>query len=434
MNYKACLEYLYAKLPMFSRTGPAALKPDLTNTLQICSYLGNPEARFPTIHVAGTNGKGSVSHMLASILQEAGFKTGLYTSPHLRDFRERIRINGTMIPEKDVVSYTQHLLPVIESISPSFFEVTVGMAFQYFALQKVDIAVIETGLGGRLDSTNVVTPLLSIITNIGFDHVSLLGDSLDKIAFEKAGIIKQGRPAVIGRIQPETLPVFRAKAASMDAPLVFAEEDWSLSAFEMKDRHLEMSFLHKPDRNEIVLACDLTGVYQTENGRTVLSSIGLLKKMGWQISEPAVKLGFSHVKANTGLEGRWQTIRNRPDIVVDVAHNPDGMQQVLHQLEFQPHNRLFMILGLSADKDCNKILDMLPSNATFCFTQANIPRALPGVELAKLALEKGLEGEVFENVNLAIRHTLKWAEPDDLILVCGSVFIAGEVSPDGLSQ
>ncbi len=434
MDYPQCLEYLYTKLPMFSRTGAAALKMDLSNTIRICELLNNPQHQFRSIHIAGTNGKGSVSHMLAAILQSEGYKTGLYTSPHLTDFRERIKINGEMIPESRVIAFTESMIPAIETIQPSFFELTVGMAFDYFAAEKIDVAIIETGLGGRLDSTNVITPELSIITTIGFDHTALLGNTLEQIAAEKAGIIKQGIPALIGQKKQETENVFRAKADSMHAELHFADDLFKLNAACLELDRIKVVLFDQMKDKEITLYSDLAGAYQKENIKTVMAAISLLKQRGWTIQENAISNGLQRVIPLSGLHGRWELLQRNPRIIADVAHNPDGMLQLSQQLATINHNRLFIILGVSADKDVATILKLLPANATFVFTQAAIPRAMPGSELKKLAASAGFQGTLSKNVNEAIKCCIENADEDDLILVCGSVFIVGEIDRHMFNQ
>jgi dihydrofolate synthase/folylpolyglutamate synthase len=434
MDYTQCLEYLYAKLPMFSRTGPAALKMDLSNTLAICKVLENPEKKFKCIHIAGTNGKGSVSHMLASIFQSSGYKTGLYTSPHLTDFRERIRINGQMIPEKRVVSFTESMIPVIESISPSFFELTVGMAFQYFTEERVEIAIIETGLGGRLDSTNVVTPELSIITNIGFDHVALLGNTLPLIANEKAGIIKEGIPALIGEKSIDTAAVFQLKAKNMQADLYFADDMVTIKAAEQEIEKLVVELTDNTLQKTLRLQTDLAGVYQKENIKTVYAAIQLLKKSGWNIPDLSLKQGLQQVIKLTGLHGRWELLHKNPFIVADVAHNADGIKKLMVQISTTAYNKLFIILGLSADKDTAAILQLFPKNAFYFYTQASIPRAMSCQDLKELADSFGLTGCIAAHVNQAIELSLEKAEKNDLIVICGSVFIVGEIDRKKLSQ
>jgi dihydrofolate synthase/folylpolyglutamate synthase len=427
MNYKASVEYLYTKLPMFSKTGMAALKMDLANTLAICSFLNNPQNNFKSIHVAGTNGKGSVSHMLASILQEQGYKTGLYTSPHLEDFRERIKVNGKMIPEAAVVGFTQKITPLIEEIGPSFFEVTVGMAFEYFAQQEVDIAIIETGLGGRLDSTNVIHPIIAVITNISYDHVQILGDTLDKIASEKAGIIKSNTPVVIGKTQTETKPIFEQKAFSENARICFADKIWSSAILEDHPTTLSIQLKNINNNQELNYHSPLAGSYQQENIITVRTAIDLLREFNFPIEEQAIHNGIKNVILNTGLHGRWETISTAPLIILDVAHNADGVKKMLEQLKRFNFKNLYLVVGISADKDVKEVLSLLPKQAHYAFTKAHLPRAMNPEQLKEMAVEYQLIGDCFENVNDAIEHFTRKAEIEDLILVCGSIFVVGEV-------
>ncbi|MFN5423397.1 MAG: bifunctional folylpolyglutamate synthase/dihydrofolate synthase [bacterium] len=430
MNYAECLDYLYAKLPLFSKMGHAALKIDLSNTIAICRKLGNPEKKIKTIHVAGTNGKGSVSHMLAAVFQTAGYKTGLYTSPHLKDFRERIKIGGEMIPEEKVIRYTEMMMPVIEEISPSFFEVTVGMAFTYFADEQVDIAIIETGLGGRLDSTNIILPDVSIITNIGFDHEQILGNTLEKIAGEKAGIIKYETPVVIGRTTPETREVFLNKAEMENAKIYFADQDWNCEIIESQPHSLVLCITEKANNESMTIESELPGLYQHENIRTVLAAIKILCQKGWQIQPEDVCDGIRRVKTLTGLGGRWELLQKDPFVILDVAHNEDGIKNVIKQINSVKHSRLFIVLGMSKDKDVEKVIALLPKKATYCYTKAQIPRAMEISALEKIATEAGLNGSSYEHVNHAISACLKIAQKDDLIVVCGSIFVVGEVDRD----
>ena len=427
MKYDACLDFLYSKLPMFSRIGPAALKNDLSNTLKICQFLENPHTKIKTIHIAGTNGKGSVSHMLASIFQTAGFKTGLYTSPHLYDFRERIRINGEMISKEYVINFTERIMPLTEQIQPSFFEVTVGMAFDYFYAEKVDIAIIETGLGGRLDSTNVIRPELSIITNIGLDHTHLLGNTILEIASEKAGIIKNKIPVVIGTANEITRPLFEKKASELSAEIIFSEDIFK-STFNLETEGLiEIELNNIGNKQNLKYLSDLPGVYQVENIRTVQTAIECLQHLGWKISEEDIRMGIRFAKKNTGLSGRWDILSYNPMLVMDVAHNADGIRMVLSQIKLLKFNHLHFILGLSGDKDVKSLLSQLPTKANYYFTKANIPRALDAISLKASASECGLQGDIFENVNVAIENALSKSNPDDLIIVCGSIFVVSEV-------
>jgi dihydrofolate synthase/folylpolyglutamate synthase len=430
MNYQETIAYLYARLPMFSRQGAAAYRADLHNIRLLCAALDHPEKKLRTIHVAGTNGKGSVSHMLASVLQSSGFKTGLYTSPHLQDFRERIKINGAWVSQEFVTRFTEKCFPLVDQIQPSFFELTVAMAFEWFAENRVDIAVIETGLGGRLDSTNIILPELSVITNIGWDHMQILGDTLPLIAAEKAGIIKPGVPVVIGETQAETRDVFIRKAAESGSPLVFADQVRSLNDWSWDDGYLRVTIndSHHADSREYLL--DLPGYYQTKNLLTVLESIHQLQQAGWNISREALLDGLKHARRQTGLQGRWETLHRKPLLIADVAHNPDGMKQVTGQLEWMKYRHLHMVLGMVKDKDVEKVLALLPTTARYYFTQASVPRALASDQLQALALPHNLAGTAYPDLHSALQAAADNAHEDDMILVCGSVFLVGEVDVD----
>lgn len=428
MTYAETLSYLFAQLPMYSRIGAAAYKADLDNTIALLAEVGGPQKRFKSIHVAGTNGKGSVSHMLAAILQTAGYKTGLYTSPHLVDFRERIRINGEMIPEASVIAFTKQMRSAVESIQPSFFELTVAMAFEYFAEQQVDIAVIETGLGGRLDSTNVIDPELSIITNIGWDHMNLLGDTLEKIAFEKAGIIKPNRPVVIGEWLQETKPIFEQKAAEAHASPTWAGEHIEIVRYRHIERSLEVSIRHKDTNETTDYQMDLPGQYQLKNLITVLESVRQLNQQHWKISTQHVQQALKQVKTLTGFWGRWDVMDTEPRIILDVTHNVHGLDQVLQHLRSTTYDRLHVVLGMVNDKDIQAFLEKLPVDASYYFTQASIPRALPVASLKEKAQRIGLKGDAFGDVNTSIEKARSSAQPNDLILVIGSIFLIGEVN------
>lgn len=427
MTYQQTVEYLFTRLPMFSRIGAAAIKKDLHNTLALCDSLDNPHRKLRSIHIAGTNGKGSVSHMLAAILQEAGYKTGLYTSPHLYDFRERIKVNGLVCPEEFVVDFTKRIQPQIDALEPSFFEITVAMAFDYFAKEQVDIAVIETGLGGRLDSTNVVIPDLSVITNIGWDHMQLLGNTLPLIAAEKAGIIKPGVPVVIGEAIPETRPVFEEKASSVNAPIYFAEEQRYTDSFK-PGRHFSVTVHEKQHDEKQEYMLDLPGVYQRKNLLTVLEAVSQLRGLNWNISPSQVLHALKNVQKLTGLHGRWETIREHPRVVLDVAHNVNGIEQLKEQLELETWNALHIVLGMVKDKDVNGVLALLPKDATYYFTSAQIPRAMPATDLQALAESCSLHGNIYDDVNTALNAATNNANMDDLVLVCGSVFLVAEVN------
>ncbi len=428
MNYEETIDYLFTRLPMFSRIGAAAYKADLTNTIRLCAELGNPQEKFRTIHIAGTNGKGSVSHMLAAIFQTAGYKTGLYTSPHLKDFRERIKINGEMADKDFVVDFTQSIRPLIEEIEPSFFEITVGMAFSYFAKEEVDIAIIETGLGGRLDSTNIIVPELSLITNIGMDHMNMLGDTLEKIATEKAGIIKKQVPVIIGEHHPETDAVFIKKAQHEQAAILFAQDKYTVSSYEWEKHLLHVKVDNKNETTKQSFQLDLPGIYQTKNLLSVLLACDQLRLKGWKISDRNILDALPKVKKLTGLHGRWELLRQNPMLVVDVAHNEDGMSQLVAQIKATPHKVLHIVLGMVKDKEVDQVLSLLPKNARYYFTRAEIPRALPEDELMEKANRFGLEGKTFANVNFAMVSASLSATKDDLIVVCGSIFLVGEVS------
>jgi dihydrofolate synthase/folylpolyglutamate synthase len=424
MNYQQTIEYLFSRLPMFSRQGAAAYKKDLTNTIALCSVCDNPHTKFKSIHIAGTNGKGSVSHMLAAVFQTAGYKTGLYTSPHLHDFRERIRINGEPIREEYVIEFTEKMMPHIPEIEPSFFELTVAMAFSYFSDEHVDIAIIETGLGGRLDSTNVITPELSLITNIGWDHMNLLGNTKALIAGEKAGIIKKNIPVVIGESMEETRPVFLQKADEQYAPIFFSKEEWSIPRYSMQNG-IDLELRSK--QNKILdLHLDLGGIYQLKNILPVLTAIELMQKDGWEINDQHVKEGLSNVQVLTGLQGRWQIWKNDPRIVLDVGHNQDGIEQIIHQLAKTAFDKLHIIIGMVKDKEIDEVLKRLPKDATYYFTNADIPRALPGDQLRNQAADQQLYGVAYVNVKEAIHAARNAAGKKDLILICGSVFLVGE--------
>ena len=427
MTYPETLEYLYQRLPMFSRVGAPAIRKGLKNISALCEALGNPQEGLRCIHVAGTNGKGSVSHMLAAVLQSAGYRTGLYTSPHLSDFRERIRVDGGMVEESFVTSFTERTKPLIEEIAPSFYEITVAMAFEYFREKRVDVAVIETGLGGRLDSTNIVDPDVAVITNIGWDHMQILGDTLIEIAVEKAGIVKPGVPVVVGEWDAETAAVFEKTSEARGAPLRFA--DRVREAVDARERfpHLEVTVKSDGVGAASTYLLELPGLYQQRNLLTVLATLDVLRERGWRIGEEAVNEGLRHTRRLTGLQGRWETLRTGPRVVLDVAHNEPGMRQVLLQLARTPHERLRIVIGMVRDKDVGSVLSLLPRDVEYFFTCADVPRALPAEELASKAAEAGLSGSLHPEVNTALRSALAASGPDDLVLVCGSVFLVGEV-------
>lgn len=404
MTYEECLAYLFQQLPVYQRVGAAAYKVDLNNTIALCRLLGHPERNFKSVHVAGTNGKGSTSHILSAVMQSAGYKTGLYTSPHLVDFRERIRINGQMISEEEVVSFVLEWKDRMEAIRCSFFEWTVALAFHYFSEQQVDIAIIETGLGGRLDSTNVIQPEVSVITNIGMDHMQFLGDTLEAIAGEKAGIIKEQTPVVIGETQEEIKHVFLNKSQQLNAPMVFADQQ----------SHPEYP-------------TDLKGSYQLKNIKTALSSIEVLQQKGWKIGASDIRKGLSNVARLSGLTGRWQRLRESPTVLADTAHNKEGVSLVMTQLAAQSFDRLHIVWGMVNDKSAAPVFDLLPDDAEYYFCQAQIPRAMPLENLLEIAVEKGKKGKGYDSVNSAYNAALAAAQDGDLIYVGGSTFVVAEV-------
>ena len=426
-NYKETIDYLFHKLPMFSHIGSAAFKKDLTNTILLCEALGNPQKQFKSIHIAGTNGKGSTSHILAAILQTGGYKTGLYTSPHLVDFRERIKVDGVWCDEQFVIDFTQKVIPLIEKIEPSFFEITVAMAFSYFALQKVDIAVIEVGLGGRLDSTNIITPELCVITNIGFDHTNMLGNTLPEIAYEKAGIIKPNIPVVIGEALPETRPVFIEKANKESAPIIFAQEERYVADFTSEPHLFTVEVASKHNNNHETYHLDLSGIYQTKNLLTALEAAHQLQKQGYNTSKNVIKKALTNVKRLTGLHGRWELISTNPNVIVDVAHNPDGIKQLVEQIELCTYSHLHIVIGMAKDKDIDSVLALLPKLATYYFTKAQIPRALDENLLKEKAKDFSLEGTAYPTVKDALQAAKDVSKKEDLIVVCGSVFVVGEI-------
>ncbi len=428
MDYPQTIEYLFTRLPLFSRIGAAAYKSDLTNIKVLSRQLDNPEKKFKSIHVAGTNGKGSTSHMLAAILQKAGYKTGLYTSPHLHDFRERIRINGHMIPENIVTGFTERILNSIDQIEPSFFEITVAMAFEWFAREEIDIAVIETGLGGRLDSTNIIVPEVSVITNISYDHMDLLGNTLQKIAFEKAGIIKPGIPIVIGEEQAEIKNVFLQVAEENGSPIHFASQKRFPGEWKAEGPLLYVQLTEVHNNNKKNFHLDLPGLYQLKNIVTVAEVISILNQKGYQVPDTAMQQGLKQVKSLTGLHGRWDILHENPLLVIDVGHNAEGMKAIANQIENTSHEELHIVIGMVKDKEIENILIHLPRMASYYFTRAQIPRALPETELAAQAEKIGLKGWTFPNVKQALAAAVLNANPKDLILVCGSVFLAGEVN------
>jgi dihydrofolate synthase / folylpolyglutamate synthase len=415
---------------MFHRIGAAAYKGSLENTLALCKLTGNPERDFSSIHIAGTNGKGSVSHLIASVLQCAGYKVGLYTSPHLKDFRERIRINGKMIPKTYVTSFITKHRNEFEVLNPSFFEITFIMAINYFANERPDIAVIETGMGGRLDSTNVVNPILSVITNIGWDHMAFLGDTLDKIASEKAGIIKKNVPVVIGERQAATDHIFLARAKRMDTKLYFADQTFQADQFQstLKPSPLLTMRVVRNDKTFIPeLVTPLAGLYQLKNTMTVLQSIELLNKTGFVIGKEHIIEGFQHVLKNTGMKGRWQVIAKKPLTICDTGHNVDGLKEIIRQLRFVRHEGLHIVFGMVNDKETDQVLALLPRNASYYFCRPDIPRGLDADILAEAAAAEGLSGKVYTSVKDALAAAKSAAVVNDLVFVGGSTFVVAEV-------
>ena len=435
MNYQQTIDYLYSQLPLFTRVGPSAYKANLDNTIELCKRLVNPQDKFKSVHVGGTNGKGSTSHMLAAVLQTAGYKTGLYTSPHLKDFRERIRINGQMISEQEVIDFVERHKADFEDIMPSFFEMTVGLAFDIFAREKVDIAIIEVGLGGRLDSTNVITPLLSVITNIGWDHMNILGDTLKLIAAEKAGIIKPGIPVVIGEYQSEVADIFIEKAKKEHSPISFASELLGEADRHKYDEEAEDFLdvtLKSLDTNVFRVPTfdfhlDLTGTYQVKNLKAVVCAVRQLRLQGFEIGDSHLKSALSKVRVLTGLHGRWETLSRHPLTICDTGHNPEGISEVLQNIAAVDYNKLHFVLGVVNDKDMSKMLGMLPKEALYYFCKPDIPRGLEAESLKQKAESFGLHGEVYLSVKAAFTSAQQSAGSEDLVFVGGSTFVVAEV-------
>ena len=432
MTYQETCQYLYNQMPMFERQGSAGYKEGLTNTLLLDEHLGHPHQSYATIHIAGTNGKGSCSHTIAAILQESGYKVGLYTSPHLVDFRERIRVNGKPVSERYVTDFVARERAFFEPLHPSFFEVTTALAFQYFKDQQVDIAVIEVGLGGRLDCTNIITPILSIITNISFDHTQFLGDTLAKIAGEKAGIIKRGVPVVIGEANDETRPVFEAKAQEMDAPIFFAEDYNEVISAEC----LPGGGMMYSTRNNGQLYGDLGGIYQGKNMNTVLSAVYHLSVIGYlcfckkehnlKKCRYELQQAIEHVASMTGLMGRWQIIQQNPKVVCDTGHNVGGWQYLSKQLEQQQCRQMHIVFGMVNDKDLDGVLELLPKNAIYYFTKADSKRAVNEHDLQLQAAQHGLQGECYPTVREAYTQCMKHVLRDDFVFVGGSSYVVGD--------
>lgn len=423
MNYQETLNYLYNSTPVFEHVGAVAYKEGLQNTLALDKHFNHPHTNFKTIHIAGTNGKGSCSHSLASILQEAGYKVGLYTSPHLVDFRERIRVNGHCISEERVVKFVEDERKFFEPLHPSFFELTTALAFKYFDEQKVDIAIIEVGLGGRLDCTNIISPILSIITNISFDHTQFLGDTLAKIAAEKAGIIKKGVPVIIGEANEEIRPVFQSKANEVNSDIVFAEDNAIVtSSSPMADggRRYNLS-------NNSTLIGELSGDYQERNMNTILCACNILKQMNIIKNDDVIAKGLTNICKNTGLLGRWQTIQNNPTVVCDTGHNVGGWNYLAPQIKRQQCNQLRIVFGMVDDKDINSVMYLLPKNAIYYWTQAESKRAIKAERVAEIAIKHDLRGEIFDNVEVAYTKALQDSNKDDFVFVGGSSYIVADL-------
>lgn len=427
MTYAETLDYLYQQLPMFQRVGKAAFKKDLTNIIRLCDVLGHPQQQYPCVHIAGTNGKGSVTHMIGAVLQESGYKVGYYTSPHLVDFRERIKINGQYVSEQFVIDFTERIKPQIAAIHPSFFEITVAMAFAYFAEEDIDIAVIETGMGGRLDSTNIVLPLLSVITNVGFDHQQYLGDTLPEIAFEKAGIIKPGTPVVIGETHEDTAPTFQDMAFARQASILFADQviRSNVASHTLSEITLDIDAPLPYDVSQITLG---TGaLYQVKNAVTSLLALAQLMERDVSIPKQALLRGLQHFKSIGNFLGRWQVLQDKePMILTDCAHNPQGMEQVMEQIKVFSYHHLHIVMGTVSDKKLKPFFAVLPKDATYYFCRPNIPRGLAADALAKAAKQAGLHGTTHYSVQEAIQAAKSAADPNDLIYVGGSIFVVAE--------
>ena len=429
MTFNETIDYLYSRLPVFHRIGAKALKPGLDNTIRLCAALGNPHEKFLSVHVAGTNGKGSTSHMLASIYAEAGFKVGLYTSPHLKSFTERIRINGQPIPESEVVEFVEQTKTLMDTVEPSFFELTVAMAFDYFAREQVDLAIIEVGLGGRLDSTNIITPLASLITNIGYDHTDILGDTLFLIASQKAGIIKPGIPAVVGEWVGETRPVFTTVAEANNAPLFFASDRFSTLDLGLKkeQRLVEISDRNAPNSFPVQYSLELAGAYQLRNLPAILQIVDLLQSQ-FPASRSAIGEGLAKTVRNTGLQGRFQTIQTRPRVVLDTAHNESGIKALMQTINTIPHTQLRIVIGLVSDKDPQPVLDQLPHSAVYYLCKADSPRSLSVEQLADHFQSNQLTFSMFNNVNNALQRSIHESKHTELIVVTGSTYVVSEVN------
>ncbi len=427
MNYQQTLDFMFTQLPMFQRQGKAAYKANLNNTLALDAHFQYPHRNFKTIHVAGTNGKGSVSHALAAVLQSAGLKVGLYTSPHLRDFRERIKINGTPISEEKVIDFVAENSEILKDLKPSFFEMTVAMAFNYFSEQKVDIAIIEVGLGGRLDSTNIITPLLSIITNISKDHTNLLGNDITAIAKEKAGIIKQNVPVVIGETRAEITSVFSDMAKEKQAPITYADTVFKLKDSRQLGLHQEIVFETISSAKNYIVKCDLLGKYQQKNMRTVLVACQILRDLGFSITDNQLADGLQNIVVKTGLLGRWQILQQQPLVICDTGHNVAGIKEIVSQLKGLKYNKMRVVMGMVDDKNIDGVLALMPEFATYYFAQASIPRALAKEKLQEQAKMYGLFGKVYDSVTEALQNAINEASKEDVVFVGGSTFVVAEV-------
>lgn len=423
MNYKETIDYLFNVTPLFQNIGKDAYKEGLDNTIILDNHFNNPHKKFRTIHIAGTNGKGSCSHTIAAILQSAGYKTGLYTSPHLIDFSERIKVNGEPVEKEFVIDFVKQNKDFFEPLHPSFFELTTAMAFLYFAEKKVDVAVIEVGLGGRLDCTNIITPDLSIITNISFDHTQFLGNTLKDIAKEKAGIIKEKKPVIIGEYTPETKTVFEDKAKSTNSDIIFAEDNKLINGYKQTENGL---LLYKSDKIKDLYG-ELNGLYQVKNTNTILNAVYKLIELGYNIDETNIKNGFRNVCHLTGLMGRWQKLEENPTIICDTGHNIGGMKYIVEQLSRMKYDKLHIIIGMVNDKDINGVISLLPKNAKYYFTQASVKRALPAEKVKEIANNHGLKGEAYSSVEKALSIAKNNAKENDLIFIGGSTFIVADL-------
>lgn len=423
MNYQETLDYLFNVTPLFQNIGKDAYKEGLDNTIILDNHFNNPHKKFRTIHIAGTNGKGSCSHTIAAILQSAGYKTGLYTSPHLIDFSERIKVNGEPIEKEFVIDFVKQNKDFFEPLHPSFFELTTAMAFLYFAEKKVDVAVIEVGLGGRLDCTNIITPDLSIITNISFDHTQFLGNTLKDIAKEKAGIIKGKKPVIIGEYTPETKTVFEDKAKSTNSDIIFAEDNKLINGYKQTENGL---LLYKSDKIKDLYG-ELNGLYQVKNTNTILNAVYKLIELGYNIDETNIKNGFRNVCHLTGLMGRWQKLEENPTIICDTGHNIGGMKYIVEQLSRMKYDKLHIIIGMVNDKDISGVISLLPKNAKYYFTQASVKRALPAEQVKEIANNYGLKGEAYSSVEKALTIAKNNAKENDLIFIGGSTFIVADL-------